>query len=267
MLSVDQLGVSYPGANGHVAVKDVSFELRDGSALGLVGESGSGKSTIAKAIVGIAPISAGEVHLDGSLVARSGMKPRGLRDRVQYVHQDATGSLNPRMRIGETIAETAAIADGGGMRAQRARVAELLGVVGLSPAYSTRFPHELSGGQRQRVAIARALATRSSMLLLDEVTSALDVSVQATVLNVLNRLRRDLGLSLLVISHDLAVVRLLCEDVIVLRSGSICEAGPADRVLQSPQHEYTRSLLSAVPTLARIGAPDGSGTPSPEGDS
>ncbi|WP_199521311.1 ABC transporter ATP-binding protein [Jiangella anatolica] len=254
MLTVDELTVAYPGTHGHVAVRSASFELRDGHALGLVGESGSGKSTIAKAIVGLAPITSGEVRLDGETVARHGVRPRGLRDRVQYVYQDASASLNPRMRIGETLAETAAIAAGGTLRAQRGRVAELLSVVGLSAAHAERFPHELSGGQRQRVAIARALATRARTLLLDEVTSALDVSVQATVLNLLNRLRRDLRLSLLVISHDLAVVRLLCDDVVVLRPGEICETGPAERVLRSPQHEYTRSLLAAVPTLTRARA-------------
>jgi peptide/nickel transport system ATP-binding protein len=255
MLRVEGLRVVYPGPPRHIAVGGVSFAVPARTAVGLVGESGSGKSTIAKAIVGLTPVEAGGVWLDDRLIVDHTTRPTKIRDRIQYVHQDATASLNPRMRVGETLAETAAVADGGRVRSHRKRVDELLNLVGLAPAQGDRFPHQLSGGQRQRVAIARALATRATTLLLDEVTSALDVSVQATVLNVLNGLRDELGLSLLVISHDLAVVRVLCDEVVVLQGGEVCESGPAGRVLDEPQHPYTAALVAAVPSLTHeIGA-------------
>ncbi|MGW8328942.1 ABC transporter ATP-binding protein [Streptomyces sp. NPDC055897] len=215
------------------AVDDVSLEVPEGSATGLVGESGSGKSTLARAAAGLTPYR-------GTI---SGVE----RGRVQMVFQDPHSSLNPRMNIGDAIAEGTRVP-----RTQRpVEVARLLDLVCLPSSYARRHPRELSGGQRQRVAIARALAARPLVLIADEITSALDVSVQGAVLNLLRDLRTELGLTMLFISHNLAVVRYVCDDVAVMRHGRLVETGPVEDVITTPRHAYTRTLLGAVPRLAR----------------
>jgi oligopeptide/dipeptide ABC transporter ATP-binding protein len=228
------------------AVNDVSIAIAPGEALGLVGESGSGKSTLGRLMLGLLPPSSGRVVVDGQDLARlAPAETRRLRRRMQLVFQDPYSSLDPRRRVGAQIADGLVIH---GMD-QNGRVAALLDQVGLAPAHAGRFPHEFSGGQRQRVAIARALATGPDLLVADEPVSALDVSVQAQVLAVLADLRSRLNLALLFISHDLAVVRSLCDRVAVLYLGRVVEEGPAATVFRTPLHPYTKALLSAVPSL------------------
>jgi oligopeptide/dipeptide ABC transporter ATP-binding protein len=232
------------------AVTDVSFAIGRGEAVGLVGESGSGKSTIGRLVLGLLPPTAGRVALDGADVARArGSALRALRRRLQLVFQNPDSSLDPRRRIGAQIIDGLAIHAIVAKAERRARAAALLHQVGLSATHLDRFPHEFSGGQRQRIAIARALATEPEFLVADEPVSALDVSVQAQVLALLADLRSRLGLGLLFISHDLSVVRSLCDRVLVLYLGRIMEEGPAEAVLDHPRHPYTRALLSAVPSL------------------
>jgi peptide/nickel transport system ATP-binding protein len=232
------------------AVSEVSLAIGRGEALGLVGESGSGKSTIGRLLLGLLKPTAGRVLLDGvDLATLRGPALRTARRRMQLVFQDPYGSLDPRRRVGGQIADGLAI-HGIVKRAERRdRVEALLAQVGLPSAHADRYPHEFSGGQRQRVAIARALATEPDMLVADEPVSALDVSVQAQVLALLADLRGRLGLGLLFISHDLAVVRSLCDQVIVLYLGRVMERGPAADVLREPRHPYTRALLSAAPGI------------------
>ncbi|WP_035869546.1 dipeptide ABC transporter ATP-binding protein [Kitasatospora cheerisanensis] len=226
------------------ALDSVDLELHPGETLGLVGESGSGKSTLARALVGVHAPSAGEVLLRGEPLGRAGARPD-----VQLVFQDPYSSLNPRLTVGQIVAEPL-IAHRLGDRAQRrARVAQLLEQVGLEASAAERSPREFSGGQRQRIGIARALAPEPSVLVCDEPVSALDVSVQAQVIELLARLQRELGLAVLFIAHDLAVVRQVSHRIAVLHQGRIVESGPADRVVTAPEHPYTASLLAAVPTL------------------
>jgi oligopeptide/dipeptide ABC transporter ATP-binding protein len=228
------------------AVNDVSLAVAPGEALGLVGESGSGKSTLGRLMLGLIAPSSGRILIDGQDLAALGpADTRRLRRRMQLVFQDPYSSLDPRRRVGAQIADGLAIH---GMD-QAGRVAALLDQVGLTPAHANRFPHEFSGGQRQRIAIARALATGPDLLVADEPVSALDVSVQAQVLAVLADLRSRLNLALLFISHDLAVVRSLCDRVAVLYLGRVVEEGPAAAVFRTPLHPYTQALLSAVPRL------------------
>ncbi len=230
------------------AVEDVSFALERGQALGLVGESGSGKSTTARAIVGLVRPTAGSVKLDGvELTTLSARELRPFRRRIQLVFQDPTGSLDPRLTVGSIVAEPLAIQGVGTRRDRRARAAQLLESVGLDAAALERYPHEFSGGQRQRIGIARALALEPDLLVLDEPVSALDVSVQASVVNLLQGLRARLGLSYLFIAHDLAVVRHVCERVAVMYLGRIVEEGPREELFARPLHPYTQALLSAVP--------------------
>jgi oligopeptide/dipeptide ABC transporter ATP-binding protein len=232
------------------AVTDVSLAVGRGEAVGLVGESGSGKSTIGRLLLGLLPPSAGRVTLDGIDLSRPrGAALRQLRRRMQLVFQDPYGSLDPRRRVGRQIGDGLAIHRLAPPEQHRARVAALLDQVGLPPAHADRYPHEFSGGQRQRIAIARALATGPEFLVADEPVSALDVSVQAQVLALLADLRTRLNLSMLFISHDLAVVRSLCDRVIVLYLGRVMEEGPAAQVLHDPRHPYTRALLSAAPGI------------------
>ncbi|MQA32613.1 ABC transporter ATP-binding protein [Modestobacter roseus] len=222
------------------AVDRVSLTVPDGAVVGLVGESGSGKSTLARAAVGLAPLAGGEISLDGRpLSHRSGARP------VQLVFQDPYSSLDPRMTVGASIAE--AVPRGLRAAERRAEVARLLELVELDPTRAGAYPGELSGGQRQRVALARALAARPEVLIADEITSALDVSIQGTVLNLVRRLQRELGTSMLFISHNLAVVRYVASEIAVMYLGRIVEHGPAQQVLTDPQHPYTRDLLAAVP--------------------
>jgi len=232
------------------AVTDVTLAVGRGEAVGLVGESGSGKSTIGRLLLGLLAPSEGRVLLDGADLSRSkGRALRVLRRRLQLVFQDPYSSLDPRRRVGAQIADGLAIHKLAAVGERRARVAALLEQVGLPASHASRYPHEFSGGQRQRVGIARALATGPEFLVADEPVSALDVSVQAQVLALLADLRTRLGLGMLFISHDLHVVRSLCDRVVVLYLGRVMEEGPAALVLETPRHPYTRALLSASPSL------------------
>ncbi|MFB6553782.1 ABC transporter ATP-binding protein [Streptomyces sp. NPDC056405] len=245
-LRFEELSVHYGGRRGGLtAVDGVTLTVPPGQVVGLVGESGSGKSSLAKAAVGLSPVSAGRVLLDGADVRRL---PKGHRP-LQMVFQDPYSSLDPRMTVGESIAE--AMPRDAYRRAseRREEVARLLGLVNLDPALGGLRPSRMSGGQRQRVGLARALAGRPDVVIADEVTSALDVSVQGTVLNLVKDLQRRLNLSMLFISHNLAVVRYVSDVVAVMYLGRIVEAGPVAQVLGDPQHPYTRDLLAASPSL------------------
>lgn len=229
-MNISELTVRF---GSFTAVDRVSLAVPKSSVTGLVGESGSGKSTLARAAAGLTPYR-------GTI---SGV----TRGRVQMVFQDPYSSLNPRMSVGDAIAEGTR-----GPRAHRpAEVGRLLDLVSLPVTYASKYPRELSGGQRQRVAIARALAAEPELLIADEITSALDVSVQGAVLNLLRELRSELGLTLLFISHNLAVVRYVCDAVAVMHHGRLVESGPVEDVIGAPRHAYTRTLLDAVPRLAR----------------
>ncbi|HEY4019839.1 MAG TPA: ABC transporter ATP-binding protein [Pseudonocardiaceae bacterium] len=245
-LRFDDVSVRYGnGRRGLTAVDGVSLVVPDGEVVGLVGESGSGKSTLARAAVGLAPVASGRILLDGRPVP-----VRGPRRPVQLVFQDPYSSLDPRMTVGASIGETVprrAVAD------RRAEVARLLELVELDADLARAFPSQLSGGQRQRVALARALAARPEVVIADEITSALDVSIQGTVLNLLRKLRDELGMSMLFISHNLAVVRYVATSIAVMYLGRIVEHGPADAVLGDPQHPYSRDLLAAIPGSGHAG--------------
>jgi oligopeptide transport system ATP-binding protein len=229
------------------AVCDVSFELGRGETLGLVGESGCGKSTTARLVLNLIKATSGEVFYDGKdLTTLSPRQMRELRQDLQIVFQDPYASLDPRMPINEVIAEPLRIHgryDDGG----REVVRDLLRTVGLKPEHGNRFPHEFSGGQRQRIGVARALALRPKVLVLDEPVSALDVSIQAGVLNLLDELQEELGLSYLFVSHDLSVVRHTADRIAVMYLGRIVETGPAKALFESPAHPYTQALISAIP--------------------
>ena len=230
------------------ALNGVSFAIARGETLGLVGESGSGKSTLGRVVIRLAPASAGSVRFEGNeVLSLGGAELRTLRRRMQMVFQDPYSSLNPRMRAGTAVAEGLEIHRLLPRREIPARVAQLFDEVGLDPSYATRYPHELSGGQRQRVGIARALAVDPTFLVCDEPVSALDVSVQAQVLNLLKGLQQRRGLSFLFIAHDLAVVRQLAHRVAVMYFGRIVELAEAEVIVRNPRHPYTRALLSAVP--------------------
>jgi peptide/nickel transport system ATP-binding protein len=240
------------GAGALTAVDHVDLEVPAGQVVALVGESGSGKSTLARAIVGLAPTTEGKVLIDGRDPASlPGERGNALRRRVQMVFQDPYASLNPRMTVGELLSEALA-ARGGVQRADRAaEVTRLLRLVSLDERHAGRLPRELSGGQRQRVAIARALAVEPDVLIADEVTSALDVSVQGAILNLLADVRARLGLSILFITHNLALARYVGDVIAVMYLGRIVEVGPVDELLADPRHPYTSALLAAVPALGR----------------
>ena len=237
------------------AVDGVSFTLSQGKILSVVGESGCGKSTLVKSLVGLVPLASGSVKLFGrevhdGKVAVDGGKAMRVCDMVQMVFQDPFSSLNPRQTVSEILTAPLMARKVSFEQAQR-RARELLERVSIPAGAMEKFPHEFSGGQRQRLCIARSLMVSPKILLCDEVTSALDVSVQAQILHLLDDLRRDLGLSILFISHDMQVVRAISDDVLVMYFGKVVERGVADEVLSNPQHDYTKKLLSCVPTIRK----------------
>ncbi len=233
------------------AVDDVSFTIAEGETVGLVGESGSGKTTVGRTILKLTPATSGEVFFRGTeILSLPESRFRPFRREMQMIFQDPFGSLNPRLTVGEIIGESLEIHFRTMSRKDRTvRVAELLDLVGLSPAMARRYPHEFSGGQRQRIGIARALAVEPRLIVCDEPVSALDVSVQAQIVNLLRDLQDRLGLAYLFIAHDLAVVEHISDRVLVMNRGKVVESATAEEIYRSPRHEYTRTLLAAVPQL------------------
>lgn len=237
-----------------VAVDNVGFTVAAGQRLGIVGESGSGKSTLVRMMAALSRPTSGDVAFDGvSIIGRSDNDLAALRRGVQMVFQDPRSSLDPRMKVGAAITEPlrSRIWRGLVRPDPAARLAEVMAQVGLDPDDASRYPHQFSGGQRQRIAIARALAPKPRVLIADEAVSALDVSVRAQVLNLIADLVVEYGLTLVFVSHDLSVVRHVCDTVLVLRSGRLVEQGPTEQVYGDPRDPYTRQLLASVPRLRR----------------
>ncbi len=257
LLRVRDLKVAYPIRSSllqrrigeNVAVDGVTFDIAPGETVGLVGESGSGKSTVARAVIGLVKADGGEIEFDGTDITRfTPQQLKAVRREMQMVFQDPYASLNPRLTVRDVIAEAWRVHTGVVPHARwTAEVKDLMARVGLNPDHSDRYPHQFSGGQRQRIGIARALALRPRLIICDEPVSALDVSVQAQVLNLLDDLQDELGLAYLFISHDLSVVEHLCDRVLVLHHGVVAEEGPTRDVFDRPQDDYTRALLAAVP--------------------
>jgi len=257
LLRVENLVVSYPlgggifssGAKKFNAVDGVSFEVGRGEIVGLVGESGSGKTTIGRSIVRLAPRESGSIFYDGAEIsALSDSEFLPYRKKIQMIFQDPFNSLNPRMKVLDIVSEPLDIHFKKLTAAQkRDRVAHLLERVGLKPDHMARYPHEFSGGQRQRIGIARALAVEPQFLICDEPVSALDVSVQAQIVNLLEDLRREFSIAMLFIAHDIAVVEYLSDRILVMTGGKIVESGDAEEVCSNPQHPYTKALIDAVP--------------------
>jgi ABC-type glutathione transport system ATPase component len=255
LLEVDSLVVSFrrPGGQLITAVDDVSFKLDAGQTLGLVGESGCGKTSTGRAILRLVPISSGRVRFEGrDLAALRGRALKTQRQRMQIIFQDPAGSLNPRMRVGRIVSEPLEVHRLAYGAALGERVVDLLARCGLGPGTADRYAHELSGGERQRVAIARAIALRPRLIVCDEPTSALDVSIQSQILNLLDDLQSEFGIAYLFISHDMAVVRHICDHVAVMRAGQIVESGGTEQIIRRPRHPYTRSLVAAVPAMDRL---------------
>ena len=260
LLSVNDLKVHFPVKGGLLqrtvdvikAVDGVSFDIPKGKTVGLVGESGSGKTTIGRAIARLVPLSEGSIHYNGvDLATFNNREFFPYRKKIQVIFQDPFSSLNPRMTIFSIIAEPLDIHFKGWNKVQKQeRVADLLDKVGLNADLMQRYPHQFSGGQRQRIGIARALAVEPDFIVCDEPVSALDVSVQAQIVNLLQDLQEDLGLTYLFIAHDLAVVEHISDEVLVMTEGKIVEQASADEIYNNPQHPYTIQLLEAVPTLS-----------------
>ncbi len=261
-LNIENAVVTFTGRRGtpdNTAVNDVSLTIPKGEILGLVGESGCGKSTLSRAIMQLQPLTRGRIVLEGQdLSLLSATQLRAARLNFQMVFQDPYASLNPRLTIFSTLAES--IQARAGKLEQAAcwsLVGNLLERVGLDPAAALKYPHEFSGGQRQRIAIARALGPQPRLLIADEPVSALDVSIQSQIINLLLNLRRDLQLTMLFVSHDLSVVRYLADRVAVMEKGKIVELGETETLMSAPQHEYSRTLLAAAPALRMRKAAEG----------
>ncbi len=260
LLSVQDLRIHFPVRGGWFgratdvikAVDKVSFDVEEGSTVGLVGESGSGKSTVARALLKLLPVTSGSVkYRDREVLTMPEAEFRPLRKEMQMVFQDPIGSLNPRMTVESILAEPLQIHFPEKTRDERSEVSSaLLTKVGLPDDSLQRYPHEFSGGQRQRIGIARALAVQPKFLICDEPVSALDVSVQAQILNLLKDLQEEFQLTLLFIAHDLAVVRHMSDRIVVMHHGKIVEQGDAAQICENPRHDYTQKLLDAVPVLA-----------------
>ncbi len=259
LLRVTDLKVAYPirstflqrriGEN--VAVDGVTFDIHPGETVGLVGESGSGKSTVARTVIGLVQADGGRIEFEGKDITRASRRElKTVRREMQMVFQDPYASLNPRLTVREVIAEAWRVHRGVvPQRRWTAEAKELMDRVGLNPDHIDRYPHQFSGGQRQRIGIARALALKPKLIVCDEAVSALDVSVQAQVLNLLDDLQEELGLAYLFISHDLSVIEHLCDRVLVLHRGVVAEQGTAREIFENPQDPYTQSLLAAVPVV------------------
>ena len=252
LLSVEHLSKRYVDASGRavLAVNDVSFDLAPGEVLGVVGESGSGKTTLGRMLIRLLAPTAGLIRFEGKDFATlRGKALKAMRRNVQMVFQDPFGSLNPRHRVGYILAEPLIVHGGMPPEAIKTRVGELLAMVGLPAASVERYPHEFSGGQRQRIAIARALALGPKLIIADEPVSALDVSIQSQVINLIADLRAQLGLSMIFISHDLSVVRHVSDRIAVMQAGAMVELGTAASVFARPRHAYTQTLLAAIPQI------------------
>lgn len=233
-----------------IACENINMTIEKGRSFGLVGESGSGKSTVMRVLQLLLPATEGQIWMNGVNV--SGLPPRKLksyRRNVQFVAQDPFGSLFPHFSVGKNIAEPLKIHKVGGKAEQLERTLDLMESVGLAPDLYSKFPHELSGGQQQRVAIARALALSPQLLVLDEAVASLDVSIQAQILNLLQEMKTRMGLTYAFVSHNLAAVRLLCEDIAVMYLGRIVEAGPSSEIFKNPSHPYTKALFQAIPAF------------------
>jgi oligopeptide transport system ATP-binding protein len=257
LLQVDDLQKHFPVRQGLLierqvgavkAVDGVSFDIREGETLGLVGESGSGKSTTGYCILQLLKPTGGSVRFLGKELTELGREDlRRMRREMQIVFQDPYSSLDPRMTVGDIVEEPLVVHSIGTRRSRRETVRTLLDVVGFNPEFTNRYPHEFSGGQRQRIGIARALALNPKLIVCDEPVSALDVSIQAQILNLLKDLQKEFGLTYLFIAHDLAVVRTMSDSIAVMNRGKLVECGPAEDVYANPKEEYTRALLAAVP--------------------
>ena len=250
LVEVKNLTKHFPAAHKQVvrAVDDVSFIIQRGETLGLVGESGCGKTTVGRCLLRLIEPTGGEIRFDGrNLTELNQTELRGLRRSMQIIFQDPYSSLNPRMKVGQIVAEPLVVHKVGSKAEQREKVAELLSVVGLDPDYANRYPHQFSGGQRQRIGIARALALNPDFIVADEPVSALDVSVQAQVVNLLQDLQAQFGLTYLFISHGLAVVKHISSRVGVMYLGKLVELAAADDIYSQPLHPYTQALLAAIP--------------------
>ncbi len=250
LLELRNLSKTYPGQNGAVvqAVSDVSLTIEAGEVLGVVGESGCGKSTLGRSLLRLIEPSGGEILLDGKdlmQLSRRAMKP--VRRDLQVIFQDPFGALNPRHTVGGIIGEPLRVHRIGTKAEQEARIAELLNLVGLPQDAAGRYPHEFSGGQRQRIAIARALALNPRLLVADEAVSALDVSIQSQIINLIADLQKRLDLAIMFISHDLSVIRHVSDRIAVMYLGRVVEIGPTEEIMQAPKHPYTKALLSAIP--------------------